>query len=152
MSETFGVPVPVAAARLGQSERTVWRKIRAGQLPVRREGRSVLVLLRAPELEPLGEHRIGEADAAYSMSTEWAVGVFPYTHDVVERHRLAKLARRRAAGAEIKRLAGLSRPDPDGLTAADYVRVERDHPRALEGGTAADRALEGMGRARRRRR
>lgn len=152
MTATVALPVPGAALRLGRSERTIWRQIRAGQLPVRREGRRVLVLLGSAEPEEGRLHRVGEASVAYGTSSEWVVGAFPYTEEVVERHRLAKLARRRAAGEEIKRLAALSRPDPDGLTAADYIRADRDHPRALEGGDAADRALERMARARRRRR
>ena len=76
----------------------------------------------------------------------------PFGADELVRAVRAKLARRRAAVEEIKRLASLSTPDPDGLTAADYVRADRDHPRALEGGDAADRALEKMARDRRRRR
>lgn len=87
---------------------------------------------------------------SYRATEDWTVGTFPYTAEVVERHRRAKLARRRAALAEIRRLAALSTPDPDGLTAVDYIRAERDHPRALEGGDASDRALEALARARRR--
>lgn len=161
MSATVAVSVPEAAARLGRSERTIWRQIRSGELEVRREGRRVLVLVpdaRRPGLGPAGGHRTSEAAAPYGpgidrdTGREWQVGPFPYTAEVVERHRRAKLARRRAAIEEIKRLATLSTPDPDGLTAADYVRADRDHPRALEGGDAADRALEKMARERRRHR
>ena len=152
MSATLELSVSAAAARLGRSERTIWRQIRAGQLPVRREGRRVLVLLAGTEEDRGPEHRMGEASVAYGTSAEWVVGAFPYTEEVVERHRKAKLARRRAAGEEIKRLAALSRPDPGGLTAADYVRADRDHPRALEGGDAADLALEELARERRSRR
>ncbi len=161
MSATLALSVPEAAARLGRSERTIWRQIRSGELQTRREGRRVLVLVPdAPwaGLDPAGGHRTSEAAAPYGpsrdwdASREWQVGPFPYTAAVVERHRRAKLARRRAAIEEIKRLGALSKPDPDGLTAADYVRADRDHPRALEGGDAADRALEKMARDRRRHR
>jgi excisionase family DNA binding protein len=161
MAETLALSVPEAAARLGLSERTIWRQIHSGELKTRRNGRRVMVLVQDvpwPGLELAGGHRSAETAAPYEPSRhrevgrDWQVGPFPYTAAVVERHRRARLARRRAAVAEIKRLASLSKPDPDGLTAADYVRAERDHPRALEGGDAADRALEKMARDRRRRR
>lgn len=158
MTATLALSVPEAARRLGLSERTVWRRIRSGKLQTRREDRRVLVLVADapwPGLEPAGGHGTSEAAAPYRPSSDWdasrdwQVGPFPYTAAVVERHRRAMLARRRAGIEEIKRLAALSKPDPDGLTAADYVRADRDHPRALEGADAADRALELMARDRR---
>ena len=155
MTATSQFSVRDAAARLGRSERTIWRQIKSGELPVERRGRRVFVLVPAAEArdsERAVGHRAGEAVVSYRATDDWAVGAFPYTAEVVERHRRARLARRRAAIEEIKRLASLSTPDPDGLTAADYVRADRDHPRALEGGHAADRALEKMARDRRRRR
>ena len=45
MTLTVALKVPEAAARLGRSERTVWRQIRAGELRTQREGRRVLVLV-----------------------------------------------------------------------------------------------------------
>lgn len=153
MTVTSELTVPEAAARLGRTERTVWRQIRSGELSVRRRRRRVLVLLPGMDAAETGRvagHRIGEAVAPYRTTGDWRVGAFPYTAEVVDRHRRARLARRRAALAEIRRLAALSRPDPDGLTGADYIRAERDHPRALEGGNAADRALEEFARERRR--
>jgi excisionase family DNA binding protein len=155
MTETAELSVPEAAARLGRSERTIWRQIKSGELAAARRGRRVFVLV-SPR-DPLAAdrpaaHRVGEAAAPYRATDGWTVGAFPYTAEVVERHRRAKLARRRAAFAEMDRLARLTRPDPDGLTAADYIRAERDHPRAMEGGDAADRALDEMARERRRRR
>jgi excisionase family DNA binding protein len=155
MAVTQELSVPDAAARLGRSERTIWRQIKSGELASVRRGRRVFVHvseLTVPVAGPATGHRAGEAIAPYRATGDWEVGAFPYTAEVVERHRRAKLARRRAAVEEIKRLASLSTPDPDGLTAADYVRADRDHPRALEGGDAADRALEKMARDRRRRR
>jgi hypothetical protein len=161
MTETLALSVRAAAARLRRSERTIWRQIRSGELNTRRDGRRVLVLVPDapwPGIEPTGWYRTSETAAPYETSRdreasrEWQVGPFPYTAAIVERHRRAKLARRRAAIEEIKRLGALSKPDPDGLTAADYVRADRDHPRALEGGDAADRALEKMARDRRRHR
>lgn len=153
MTETAELSVPDAAARLGRSERTIWRRIRSGELAAVRRGRRVFVLVPAPETSdaerPAG-HRVGEAVVSYRATNDWTVGPFPYTTEVVERHRRAKLARRRAALMEIRQLAALSTPDPDGLTGVDYIRAERDHPRALEGGDAADRALEALARERRR--
>ena len=92
---------------------------------------------------------VREAAASYGTERDWQVGPWPYTPAIVERHRLAKLARRRAAIETIKELSKRTRPDPDGLTGLDYIHAERDHPRALEGGDAADRALEEMARERR---
>lgn len=161
MAETQTLSVPDVAARLDRSERTIWRQIRSGELKIRRVGRRVMVLVPdAPSTSfaPAGGHRASETAAPHGPSRyreagqDWQIGPFPYTEAVVARHRRARLARRRAAIQEIKRLASLSKPDPDGLTAADYVRADREHPRALEGGDAADRALERMARDRRRHR
>src|SRR3970282_1421451 len=102
-----------AAARLGRSERTVWRQIRSGELSVQRRGRRVYVLVSAPEAPDPGRrtvHRVGEAVAPYTSTDDWVVGAFPYTAAVVERHRRAKLARRRAGLAAIDPVAALSRP------------------------------------------
>lgn len=158
MTVPRSVSVPEAALRLGRSERTIWRQIRSGQLQTNREGRRVLVLIPDAPWPGSGSARgrrtsetapTYEAEGNRKAGWDWQVGPFPYTAAVVERHRRARLARRRAAIEEIKRLAALSKPDPDGLTAADYVRADRDHPRALEGGDAADRALEELARERR---
>jgi hypothetical protein len=153
MTLTQAVTVPVAAVRLGRSERTIWRQIRAGELRTRREGRRVLVLVDAEQAWPgTPAHAIREAAAPYGAGHDWQVGQWPYTREIVERHRQAKLARRRAAIETINELSKRTRPDPDGLTGLDYIHAERDHPRALEGGDAADRALEGLARGRRRHR
>jgi len=146
--------VPEAAARLGRSERTIWRQIRAGELRTRREGRRVLVLIDADQGWPEGAsgRTVREAAAPYLTGREWQVGPWPYTPEIVERHRQARLARRRAAIETMKELSKRTRPDPDGLTGLDYIHAERDHPRALEGGDAADRALEELARERRRHR
>ncbi len=155
MTEPQELSVADAAARLGRSERTIWRQIKSGELPAERRGRRVFVLVSpraASDSERPAGHRVGEAVVSYRSTDDWAVGSFPYTAEVVDRHRRAKLARRRSAFAEMDRLARLTRPDPDGLMGVDYIRAERDHPRALEGGDAADRALDEMARDRRRRR
>ena len=154
MTVIVTLSVPEAAARLGRSERTIWRQIRAGDLRTKREGRRVLVLIDADQGWPdaASGRTVREAAAPYTTGREWQVGAWPYTPEVVERHRQAKLARRRAAIETMKELSKRTRPDPDGLTGLDYIHAERDHPRALEGGDAADRALEELARARRRHR
>jgi len=154
MTLTVPLSVPQAAARLGRSERTIWRQIRAGELRTRRDGRRVLVLIDADGGWPdrASPRRVREAVAPYAMGREWQVGPWPYTAEIVERHRRAKLARRRLAIETMKELSRRTRPDPDGLTFQDYLDADRDHPRALEGGDAADLALEELARERRRHR
>ena len=154
MTQPTALSVPEAAARLGRSERTIWRQIRSGGLKARREGRRVHVVIDAEGSKPeerLGS-RSGEAAATYGRSGDWQVGPWPFTPEIVERHRQAKLARRRAAIETMKELSKRTRPDPDGLTGLDYLHAEADHPRALEGSDAADRALDRLARDRRRRR
>ncbi|MEX1173454.1 MAG: helix-turn-helix domain-containing protein [Chloroflexota bacterium] len=157
MTATMALSVPEAAAYLGRSERTVWRQIRAGDLRIQREGRRVYVVLdadTAPATAPT-HARVSEAAAAYGASPtfipdgEWQVGPWPYTPELVERHRRARLARRRAAIHAMGTLVGTAKPDPDGLTAVDYIRTYRDHPRALDGEDSEDRLTEERGRARR---
>lgn len=108
-------------------------------------------------LASAGSARIGEPAAPYGDAPDesprgWQVGPWPYTPEIAERHRRAQLVRRRAAIATIKELAKLTKPDPDGLTFVDYLQADADHPRALEGGAAADRALDELARERRRHR
>lgn len=152
MTLTQALSVPVAAVRLGRSERTIWRQIRTGELRTKREGRRVLVLVDAEQARRVEAPARGirEAAAPYRSSRDWQVGPWPYTPEIVERHRQAKLARRRAAIETIKELSKRTRPDPHGLTFQDYLDADRDHPRALEGGDAADLALEELARERRR--
>jgi hypothetical protein len=151
MTLTVTLTVPVAAVRLGRSERTIWRQIRAGELRTRREGRRVLVLVDADEgrLSAAPGHAVREAAVSYGTALDWQVGPWPYTPELVERHRQAKLARRRAAIQTINELSKRIRPDPDGLTFQDYLDADREHPRALDGGDAADLALEELARERR---
>ena len=153
MTQTQPLSVPLAAVRLGRSERTIWRQIRAGDLRTRREGRRVLVLVDTEQAWPEAPGRATrEAAAPYGTGREWRVGPWPYTPEIVERHRQAKLARRRVAIETINELSKRARPDPDGLTFQDYLDADRDHPRALEGGDAADLALEELARERGRHR
>lgn len=121
MSETSSVGVPEAARRLGVTERTIWRRLRGGTLRGRRVGRRVLV--------DLPSHVVAEAPTPYLTALEsspWRAGPWPYTEDVVERHSRALLLRRRAAAADMDRLAADSRPDPYDLSAVEYLRAERD--------------------------
>lgn len=158
MTATLTLSVPEAAALMDRSERTVWRQIRNGELQTRREGRRVLVLLDADHPLTKGDIRghtgAGEAAAAYGtpappLAETWQVGSWPYTPALVERHRAARLARRRAAVERMGTFRANVRPDPDGLTYQDYRNVDDEFPRALDGGDAADLALEERARARR---
>ncbi len=151
MTLTLALSVPAAAARLGRSERTIWRQIRTGDLTTKREGRRVLVLVDADDVArtPGQSHAVGEAAVSYGSERDWQVGPWPFTPDLVDRHRRAKLARRRAAIEKMKELRTHVRPDPDGLTFQDYLDADREHPRALDGGDAADLALEELARVRR---
>ena len=60
----LSLSVEAAAALLGLSERTVWRKIRAGELPVIREGRRVFVQV---ERQP-GGRRVADVVAPYGTA------------------------------------------------------------------------------------
>lgn len=154
MTETTVLSVPEAAARLRRSERTVWRQIRSGELKTRREGRRVHVVIDDDPSKPEGRlgARIGEAAATYGPSGDWQVGPWPFTPEIVERHRQAKLARRRAAIETMKELSKRTRPDPDGLTGLDYIRAEREYSKIIDGPDAVDLALDRLARNRRRRR
>jgi len=151
MTLTVALTVPAAAVRLGRSERTIWRQIRAGDLRTKREGRRVLVLVDADEGRPSASpgFSVREAAVSYGTARDWQVGPWPYTPELVDRHRKAKLARRRAAIETINELSKRIRPDPDGLTFQDYLDADREHPRALDGSEAADTALEELARERR---
>ena len=151
MTATLALSVPEAAVLMDRSERTVWRQIRNGELQTRREGRRVLVLLHAdhplPARDTRGHAGVGEAAAAYgtpapTLADRWQVGSWPYTPALVERHRAARLARRKAAIERMDTLRENVRPDPDGLTYQDYRDVDDEFPRALDGGAATDLALE----------
>jgi len=154
---TTRLTISQAAARLGVSERTVWRRIRSGALAGERDGRRVLVPFGTGSPAAGEGRRVGEASVGYELDTQLPdeLGTparpWPYTPENIEKRRRMLLARRQAARAEMDRLSPEIKPDPDGLTAADYIRADRDHPRALEGSQAADRAIRAMGRARRRR-
>ncbi len=130
MSQTAALTVPEAARRLAVSERTIWRRIRSGELPAERSGRRVLVTLEARYAEAgRAGSGIAEAAALYGSSAQLGVameGPWPYTSENLEKRRRALSLRRQAAVAELGRLATESRPDPGGLTAVDYLRDIRD--------------------------
>jgi hypothetical protein len=156
MTVTLELSVSGAAAHLGRSERTVWRQIRAGTIRSRRDGRRVVVLIDADRPLPApgvhGHAATGEAAAPYGTSVladPWRVGPWPYTPELIDRHRAARLARRKAAIDAAAALRARVRPDPDGLTYQDYRDADDEFPRALDGGAAADITLEERGRARR---
>jgi len=133
--------VPQAAARLGVSERTVWRRIRSGSLRVERAGRNVLVEVGSAypdagargsanstreSLAEYGHIDLGDPTSSDTRDIGDFVGVWPYTVENVDRQRRALRARREAAFKEMERLAALTRPDPEGLTGVDYLRDLRD--------------------------
>ncbi|OGN88311.1 MAG: hypothetical protein A2X23_09560 [Chloroflexi bacterium GWC2_73_18] len=120
--------IPEAAVLLGVSERTIWRRIRSGELPTERIGRRIYVRRPADAFA----RRVAEAAPRYGTapaeddSPDALDGPWPYTRENLESQRRAILARRQAAVAETDRLAAETRPDPDGLTAVDYLRDIRD--------------------------
>jgi len=118
------VSVPEAAVLLGVSERTVWRRIKDGRLPSRRDGRSVRVDLDVAR-------RIGEAPARYGPDVtahQLTPGPWPFTAEKVAAQKARLRAQRMAALEEIRRVAATTRPDPDGLTFLDYLQDEDDPP------------------------
>src|SRR3990170_8244505 len=120
--------IPEAAVLLGVSERTIWRRIRSGELPTERIGRRIYVRRPADAFARRvseGAPRYGTAPAE-DDSPDALDGPWPYTRENLESQRRAILARRQAAVAEMDRLAAETRPDPDGLTAVDYLRDIRD--------------------------
>jgi excisionase family DNA binding protein len=132
---SVSLSVPEAAAALGVSERTVWRRIRDGRLPVIREGRAVRVLVEAGAV---GGRAVREAPVTYGTAAAagLTVGPWPFTPENVARQRERLRQRRLAALEEIKRIAATTKPDPDGLTVVDYLRDLRDA--GLGPGEAAD--------------
>ncbi|MEO6206344.1 MAG: hypothetical protein ABIP77_00150 [Candidatus Limnocylindrales bacterium] len=158
MTQTLTLSVPETAALMARSERTVWRQIRSGELQTRRVGRRVLVVLEsdAPSASDdirghvgVGEVAVGYGTPVPLMAETWQVGPWPYTPTLIERHRAARLARRKAAVERMVTFRANGRPDRDGLTYQDYRNADDEFPRALDGGHAADLALEEQARARR---
>jgi len=112
-----------AARRLGVSERTIWRRIRAGRLPVERAGRRILVLVPA-------RWAAREVPAAYGAAVRGvapAEGVpWPFDGEAARSSADRLRSRRLAALAQLDRIARGVAPDRDGLTVTDYIRELRD--------------------------
>lgn len=142
-SEYRGVPsddyvgVPEAARAVGVSERTMWRWVRDGAVESRRVDRRRLVRLRAP-----GMTRIGEAVALYGPDESYlpdpsAPIPWPYTRERLEERRRWLLEDRRAAGAEMDRLAV---PVERGYVER-LIREVRDENRAWDGLLRGEKAM-----------
>src|SRR3989337_1057075 len=138
MSETEGfLGVPEAAVAAGVSERTMWRWVRDGAVESRRVGRRRVVRLRAPR-----PTRIGEAAAAYGSDEPYLADPsapipWPYTHARLEERRRWLLEERRAAGAEMDRLAV---PVERGYVER-LIREVRDENRAWDGLVRGEKAM-----------
>jgi excisionase family DNA binding protein len=117
--------VPEAAAALDVSERTIWRQIKDGRLRTVRDGRRVRVLMAG---EDGRTHAVGDRVVAYGTSpaSDPVAAPWPFTAEKVAAQAQRLRAQRLAAVAELRRLALEVKPDPDGLTAVDYLREWRD--------------------------
>lgn len=118
---SVSVSVGYAATILGVSERTVWRRIRDGRLPVVRADGRVLVVLEAE-----GQvRRVSEATSGYGPAVEVlddrVLRAWPYDTSAFERQRERLRQQREAVLADVARLAREVKPDPDGLTSVDYL-------------------------------
>jgi malate synthase len=138
MSETDGfLGVPEAAVAAGVSERTMWRWVRDGAVTSQKVGRRRLVRLRAP-----GVTRVGEAAALYGPDEPYlpdpsAPIPWPYTPERLEDRRRWLLEERRAAGAEMDRLAV---PVERGYVER-LIREVRDENRAWDGLLRGEKAI-----------
>jgi len=124
MSDT--VSVQEAASSLNVSERTIWRWLRSGRLSAERSGGRCLVRMPAGQLG----HATAESPVAYELpGATWPhdaqSGPWPYTAENLERRRAIREARRRRAADHMDLLGRETRPDPDALSAVDYIRELR---------------------------
>jgi len=154
--------VPDAARALGVTERTVWRRIRAGQLETDREGRRLYV--RLPGEYPLLERlqsgaetrdRAAEAAVLYTAApfipvsaSELQPGAWPYTPERVARQREYALERQRQFlerqrqwYEEMDRLRGELKPWPPGYDFQRFIRELKDENRAWDGLLRGERAM-----------
>jgi excisionase family DNA binding protein len=104
---TINLSVPEAARVLGISERTVWRRVKTGDLPIERVGRRLLVCL--PDELPARASRARDGstvafDTAPSI-LDAVPGAWPYTEERLAERRAILLRQRRAAGRVIDRVA-----------------------------------------------
>src|SRR3972149_6176999 len=141
MSETEGfLGVPEAAVAAGVSERTMWRWVRDGAVESRRGGRRRGGRLRAPRPPPRGGRGGGPAewgpDEPYRADPSAPVP-WPYTHARLEERRRWLLEERRAAGAEMDRLAV---PVERGYVER-LIREVRDENRSWDGLVRGEKAM-----------
>jgi excisionase family DNA binding protein len=147
MSETDEfLGVPEAAVAAGVSQRTMWRWVRDGAVRSRRVGRRRLVRLRSS-----GASGIGEAAALYGPDEPYlpdpsAPIPWPFTRERLEERRRWLLEERRAAGAEMDRLAV---PVERGYVER-LIREVRDENRAWDGFMRYERAMKARARRRSR--
>lgn len=136
-----------AARAAGVSERTIWRWVRAGQVDTVKIGRRLLV--RPPVS---AGHRIGEVALVYgeeltgTRTGEPEPGPWPFTTGKLEERRRILLEERRAAGAEMDRLAV---PVPRGYV-EKLTRQVKDENRAWDALLRGERAMRVRARRRAR--
>ena len=141
------LPVPDAARAAGVSERTIWRWVRAGQVDTVRVGRRLLVRPRAS-----AGRRIGEAALAYGheLTGTWTgepePGPWPFTAGKLEQRHRILLEERRAAGAEMDRLAASV---PTGYV-EKLTRQVKDENRAWDALLRGEKAMRVRARRRAR--
>jgi len=138
--------VPEAAAAAGVSERTMWRWVRDGAVESRRVGRRRVVRLGAP-----GMTRVGETAALYGPDEPYLADPaapipWPFTRERLEDRRRWLREERRAAGAEMDRLAV---PVERGYVER-LIREVRDENRAWDGFMRYERAMKARARRRSR--
>lgn len=163
--------VPEAARALGVTERTVWRRIRSGQLETEREGRRLYV--RMPDEYPLARQvrdeaasraRAAEVALAYvgvpfarATEAELRPGPWPYTPERVARQReiirkqeLTFLEHQAEWFAEMDRLRGELKPWPKGYNFERFIRELKDENRAWDALLRGEKAMRARARRTRR--
>jgi excisionase family DNA binding protein len=107
---TVTLTVPEAAHVLGLSERTVWRRVRTGALPIERVGRRLLVCLPddlSPASGPHPRTAVGGAPAGEMAPSilESEPGPWPYTAERLAERRAILLRQRASAGKVLDGIA-----------------------------------------------
>jgi hypothetical protein len=154
--------VSETARALGVTERTIWRRIRAGRLETELEGRRLYV--RMPNEYPLVEEvrdasrrpRAAEAVAPYAsdpfvpvVESEYQVGPWPYTAEKIAERRRVFLAEQKAVFEEMDRFHSELKPWPPGYDFQAFIRELKDENRAWDALVDYERRMKA--RARRRR-
>jgi len=141
------LPVPEAARAAGVSERTVWRWVRAGRVDTLKVGRRLLVRPPAPGALRTGEVALlYDQDLAGAWTGEPEPGPWPFTRDKLEQRRRILFDERRAAGAEMDRLAV---PVPRGYV-EKLTRQVKDENRAWDALVRGEKAVRARARRRAR--